>query len=153
MHSWLSLPVSTCWMVRSNFSSRSRRESTQGAVAILRRKKGPRLCISKLRSNEFYSTESWRNGIERFGGTQLKFSGCTWYEIEKKLGKEEGNLEALSEKVNLMSEILAHPILRNKHLRKPHNKQIVPAKQHGIWREKYLSSKPRTKLRFILLWK
>ena len=29
-------------------------------------KKSPRLCISRLRSNEFYSTESWRIGIERF---------------------------------------------------------------------------------------
>ena len=29
-------------------------------------KKDPRLCISRLRSNEFYSTESWRIGIERF---------------------------------------------------------------------------------------
>ena len=32
--------------------------------------------------NEFYSTESWRVGIERFGGTHLKFSGCIWYETD-----------------------------------------------------------------------
>ena len=49
-------------------SARPRKEGTQGAVAILRQK-NPRLCISRLRSNEFYSTESWRIGIERFGGT------------------------------------------------------------------------------------
>ena len=42
----------------------------------------PKLCISTLRSNEFYSTESWRNGIERFGGSHLKFSGRTWYETK-----------------------------------------------------------------------
>ena len=42
---------------------------SRGTVAIMRREKGPRLYISKFRSNEFYSTESWRIGIERFGGT------------------------------------------------------------------------------------
>ena len=30
------------------------------------------LCISKLRSNEVYSTESWRSEIERFGGTHYQ---------------------------------------------------------------------------------
>ena len=41
----------------------------------------------------------------------------TWYKIE--FGKENGNQEALSQKVNLMSEILARPVLRNNLLRKP----------------------------------
>ena len=41
----------------------------------------------------------------------MKFSGCIWYEL--KFGKEQGNLEALSKKVNLMSEILARLVLRN----------------------------------------
>ena len=48
---------------------------TQGAVAILRDEKSPRLCISKLRSNEFYSSESWRVGIERFGETHHEILG------------------------------------------------------------------------------
>ena len=68
-------------MVRSNLSAGSRKRGTQRKVAILRRKR-PRLCISKLRSKKVYSTESWRIGIERFGGKYLKFSGCTWYKIE-----------------------------------------------------------------------
>ena len=41
----------------------------------------------------------------------MKFSGCFWYEL--KFEKEKGNLEALSKKVNLMSKILARPVLRN----------------------------------------
>ena len=45
-----------------------------------------------------------------------------------KFGKEKGNLEALSKKANLMSEILARLVLRNNHLKKPHDKQVVPAK-------------------------
>ena len=61
-------------MVRRN-PARSRRKSTQGAVAILRQKKGPRLCISKFRSKEVYSSEIWANEIERFGGTHHKILG------------------------------------------------------------------------------
>ena len=38
-------------------------------------KKSPRLCISRRRSNEFYSTESWKIGIERFGGTHHEILG------------------------------------------------------------------------------
>ena len=113
-------------MVRAT-SARGREEGTQGAVAALKKKKKRRrLCNTKIRSNEHHSVESWRIGNERFGGTHLKFSGCTWYKIE--FGKERGNLEALSKKVNLMSEILARLVLRNNHLRKPHDKQIVSAK-------------------------
>ena len=51
---------------------RSKSESTQGAVAILKEKKGPRLSISKFRSKEVYSAESWANKIGRFGGTREK---------------------------------------------------------------------------------
>ena len=117
--------IVACFMVRGN-PARGREEGTQGSVAFLNeRKKRPRLCISKLGSNEFYSTESWRIGIERFGETHLKFPGCIWHET--KFEKEKVNLEALSKKVNLMSEILARPVLRNEHLRKPHYKQVVPA--------------------------
>ena len=70
------------FMVRGN-PARGREEGTQGSVAFLNeRKKRPRLCVSKLRSNEFYSTESWRIGIERFGETHLKFPGCIWHETK-----------------------------------------------------------------------
>ena len=48
------------------------REKKVLKVAIMRRKKGPRLCISKFRSNEFNFAESWVIGIERFGGTHQK---------------------------------------------------------------------------------
>ena len=114
-------------MVRSNLSARSRKEGTQGAVAILRVKKGPRLCISKLRSNEFFSTESWRMRIERFDGTHHEILEMHLVQNYNS-GKKKDNLEALSKKVNLVSEILARPFLRNEHLRKPHDKQIVTAK-------------------------
>ena len=41
----------------------------------------------------------------------MKFLGCIWY--EPKFGKEKGNLEELSKKVKIMSEILARLVLRN----------------------------------------
>ena len=62
MHSWLSLPISTCWRWEAT-SARGREKK----VLSYSEGKNPRLCISRLRSNEFYSMESWRIGIERFG--------------------------------------------------------------------------------------
>ena len=68
---------------------------------------------------------------------------------KQKFGKEKGNLEELSKKMNLMSEILARPVLRNNHLRKPHDKQVVPAKWRGIWRESmHNAEQGRLKLRW-----
>ena len=74
----------------------------------------------------------------------IKFSHALGTKFE--FGKENGNVEEFSKKVNIMSEILAHPGLRNEHLRKPQDKKIVPAKQHGTWRKENLSSKPMIKL-------
>ena len=53
-------------------SKKSKKESTQGVVVTVKEKKGPRLCISKFRSKEVHSAESWADEIERFGGTRYK---------------------------------------------------------------------------------
>ena len=47
-------------------SKKSKKESTQGAVAILKENM-VQGCVSKLISKEVYSAESWANEIERFG--------------------------------------------------------------------------------------
>ena len=148
MHLWLLLLLSTTW-----WWVQPQREVEKKVLMErpLFWKKKTSNVVLKLSTNEFYSTEIWRIGFERFGGTHLKFSGCNLDKNE--FWKENGNLEALSEGVNFMSEIFARPGRRNNHLRKPHDKQIEPAKQRGIWREIFLSSSPRTKLRFILLWR
>ena len=52
-------------------SKKSKKESTQGTVAILKAK-GPRLWISQFRSKEVYSSGNWANETERFGGTSYK---------------------------------------------------------------------------------
>ena len=49
-----------------------KKEGAQGASCCSEKKKRARLCISRLRSNEFFSTECCRIGIERFGGTHQK---------------------------------------------------------------------------------
>ena len=68
MHSMAIVANFNMLTVRGNTARRSRKEGSQGTVAFMRNKKGPRLCISKFRPNELFSTDSWRIGIERFGG-------------------------------------------------------------------------------------
>ena len=45
-------------------SMRSKSESTQGAVANMKEKQGPRLCVSKFRFKEVYPAENWTNEME-----------------------------------------------------------------------------------------
>ena len=112
-------------MVRVN-PARGRRISTQGLVAILKEKKTSKVVCQNSAPMNSILRKVQDFGFEHGGGPHLRFSGCTWYKVE--FGKEKTNLEALSRKVNLMSEILARLVLRNNHLRKPHDKQFVPAK-------------------------
>ena len=119
-------------MVRSNLSASSRKEGTQGAVAILKKKKKEsKVVYLKTQIQWILCYGKLENEIERFGGTHHEILG-----MHLVFGKEKGNLKELSKKVNLMSEILARLVLRNEHPRKPHDKQIVTAKWRAIWREK-----------------
>ena len=85
MHLWLSLPISTCWWWEVT-SARGREKKVLKEQSLSWKK--------KLRSNDFYSTESWRNGIwtlrrdtpwhsQDTSGTKLKI----W---EKKKGQSGG---------------------------------------------------------------
>ena len=84
-----------CWCRqadgKSNLSARSK--SRYSRISCYSERKSPRLCNPRLRSNEFYSTESWRIGIERFGGTHQKFSGCTWYKKSVRKGQSGGIIQ------------------------------------------------------------
>ena len=95
---------STCWM-RSNLSAGSRKEGTQGTVAVVRQKTNVQGCVSQdsdpvssfLRKDEelgLNASAGHTRNSQDASGTKLK------------LGKEKGNLEAWSKEVNLMSEIL-----------------------------------------------
>ena len=71
-------------------SKKSKKESTQGAVAVLRQKRGPRLCVSKFGAKEVYSAESWANEM-----TRKKHSRRTWYEVQirKRKGPPRGVIQ------------------------------------------------------------
>ena len=68
MHLWHSLPISTCWWGEIT-SARGREKKVLKEHLLFWGKKGPKLCISRLRSNEFYSPWSQRIEIECFVGT------------------------------------------------------------------------------------
>ena len=91
---------------KSNLSTRSRRRYSRSSC-YSNGKKSPRLCISGSDP-----MNSILRKVEELGlnGKHQKILRCTWYKTE--FGREKGNLEALSKKVNLMSEILARPVLR-----------------------------------------
>ena len=84
-------------------SASSKRRRYSRISCYCERKTSQRLCISRLGSNEFYSTESWRIGIERFCGTHQKILGVHLV---------QNWIRDYPKKVNLMSEILARPVLR-----------------------------------------
>ena len=123
-------------------SARSRKEGTEGALAILRGKKKSKVVYLKQSDPmNFVLWKAGEFGLNASAGHTMKFSGRTGTKL--KFGKEKGNLEAVSKKVNLVSEILARPVRRNNHTSK------------AAWNlaRKYASSKPKIKLRFILFWK
>ena len=80
-------------------------------------------------------------GFQRFGGTHLKFSGCTWYKIE--FWKEKGNLEELSKKANLVSEILARPGFEEQPPEETSRQAGCTRKVAWNLPRKYASSKPK----------
>ena len=104
------------------------------------------LCISRFLSEKdlFYvNLENWdRNSPSnspKAPGTKSKF------------GKERVHREVLSKSVRLMSVVLARRNSRTDHMRKLCTKKDAPAKQRGIWRKTFTSSRIRTKLRLRFL--
>ena len=75
-------------------SKRSKSDTTQGAVAIL--KKSPRMCISKFRSKEVYSAEG-QTRLTASAGRAIKNSQDA-PGTKFRFGKEKGHLEASSKK-------------------------------------------------------
>ena len=126
VHLWHSLP-SFDMLTRSNLSAGSRKEGTQGTVAVVREKTKVQGCVSQdsdpvssiLRKDEelgLNASAGHTRSSQDASGTKLKF------------GKEKGNLEAWSQKGEPHERNPSRPVLRNEHLRKPRDKQIVTAK-------------------------
>ena len=101
-----------------------------------------------IRENLFYvNLECWESKHT------IKFSKGTWHQIKNKFGKERVHREVLSKSVRHMSVVLARRNSRKDHMLRPWSKNDAPAKQRGIWRKIFTSSRTRTKLRLILLLK
>ena len=108
-------------------SKRSKSESTQGAVAILKEK--VQGCVSQ-------NSDPKKSILRKAGQTRLSASAGHAIKIlrtqvrSSNWGKKRAISRCYPKKVNLMSEILARRSLRKEHLRKPHDKKSTPAKQH-----------------------
>ena len=80
-----------------------------------------------------------------------QFSKGTWHHIQ--IGKARVHREELSKSARLMSVVLAHQNSGKDHMRRTCTKKDAPAKQRGIWRKTFRSSRIRTELRSFLQWK
>ena len=87
MHLWPSLLISTCWCWAKTQREVETRRYSRSSWFSEEWKKSPRLRISKLRSNEVYSPESWQTRLNASAGHTMKFLGCTWYETKIREGK------------------------------------------------------------------
>ena len=77
-----------------DFSTRSRKEGTQGAVAMLKK---IQFCVSQ-NSDPMNSIlrKARESGLNASAGHTLKFSGCTWYET--KIRERKGQFEGIFQK-------------------------------------------------------
>ena len=133
---------------KSNLSARSKRRYSRNSCHSEKKKKKVRGCVSQdsdtpnriLRKvEELGLNASATSEILRMHLVQIEF------------GKEKGNLEALSKKVNLMSEILARPGRRNTWGNLMTSRLFQQCRVE--FGEKICKLKPNMKLRFILLWR
>ena len=109
MHSWLSLPISTCWRWKETQRGVERRKYSKICCNSERKKTSKVVYVKtqiqwilfygKLKNWDWTLRQDTSKNSQDALGTKLNS------------GKEKGNLE-LSKKVNLMSEILARQVLR-----------------------------------------
>ena len=113
-------------MVRSNLSARSRKEGTQGAVAIPREKRVQGCVSQNSDPRNSVLRKAGELGLNASAGHTMKFSGCTRYKL--KFGKEKGQSRGINQKGESHERNPCAPSFEEQHLRKRHNKQIVTAK-------------------------
>ena len=133
LRSWLSLLLSTCWRWKKT-QREVEKKVLQDQLLILKENKRPRLCcvsqnsepmnsiLRKARELELNASAGHTWNSQDAPGTKSN-SGkkrAIWRHCPKRWTSWATSLRASFEK---------------KHLRKPHDKQIVPAKYRGLWRE------------------
>ena len=130
-------------------SKRSKRESTQGAVAILKHRKVQGCVSQNSDPKKSILRKAGQVRVNASAGHTIKFSGRTWYEI--RIRETEGPT-VLSKKVTLERNPCA-PKFEERTLEETSRQEDCARKEAWDLSKKYISSKPTIKLRFILLWK
>ena len=124
-------------------SKTSKSERPQGAVSILEEKVQGCLKIQVQRS--LFCGNLGKRVWTLRGDTPENSDDALGTKLNS--GKKQGNLEALSKKVILMSEILARQSLRKRNTWGNFKTRRVRQQSNMAFGEKYASSRPRTKLR------
>ena len=139
---WRQMPFPTCWGIRETQQEVEERWCeriscySEGVYTI-------RLRTSRFLSEKIYSTRTGSVGIK----TRRQI-------LQRHLAPNQNSAkkgcEVLSKSVRFMS-VLARQNSRIDHMRRPCTKNDALAKQRGIWRKIFTSSRIRTKLRFMFL--
>ena len=79
-------------MVRSNLSARSRKEGTQGSVAILKEKRVQGCVSQDSDPRNSIPRKVEELGLNASAGHTRKCSGCTWYKIEFRKERQSGGI-------------------------------------------------------------
>ena len=133
MHLWYSLPISTCWWWEVTSARGRRKESTQGAVATTEGNKESKVVYLKTQIQWILfhgKMENWDWTLRQ--AHTMKFLGCVRHETKVRERKGESGRN-YPKRWTSWAKSLRAAVLRNNHLRKPHDKQVVPAKWRGIW--------------------
>ena len=129
-------------------SKRSKSESTQGALAILKEKKVPG-CVSQ-------NSDPKKSILRKAGQTRLnasadtvKFSGRTWYEIQ--IRERKGASRCVIQKGEPHERYPCAPKFEERTPEETSRQEECARKAVWDLAKKYVSSRPRTMLRFIVL--
>ena len=119
-------------------NKKSKKGGAKGSVAILKESYTIGLCIPRFLSEKIYSTWTWKIGNK----TRRQILQRHLAPNQTKFGKERVHRKVLSKSVRLVRSPCAPKRLWSKN--------DAPAKQRGIWRDFFTSSRIRTKTPFYI---
>ena len=132
-------------------SKKSKKESTRGKVAILKEKKNQGCASQNSGPTKSILGNAEQTRLNASAGHSMKFSGRTWYEIQ--IWERKGPSQGVIQKGELDERNPCVPKFDERTLEETSRKEECARKAAWNLAKKYISSRPRTKLRFIILWK
>ena len=132
-------------------SKRSKSESTRGTVAILTEEK-VQGCVSQHSDpKKSFLRKAGQTRLNASAGHAIKFSGRTWYEIQ--IRERKGPSRGVIQKGEPHERNPCAPTFEERTPEETSRQEECVRKAAWGLARKYRSSRPMTKLRFILLWK